>query len=144
MAYSVSAIMRSDKGYSFDLTNGDNIPLVQFVYSARKRCHRFRQANKSLSPTLNWSSRAGWRLIALLRLQIVRLAKPGRDSFRSYPGVLRVICGDDSHLPAGFRIGAYLASCPSSARPSLIISANSSAAILVFCMAWFQCSHTVG
>ena len=32
MAYSVSAIMRSDKGYSFDLTNRENIPLVHFVY----------------------------------------------------------------------------------------------------------------
>ena len=51
---------------------------------------------------------AGWRLAALLRLQIIRLAKSGRDSFRSYHGVLRIICGDDSHLPAGFRMGAYL------------------------------------
>src|ERR1700738_2700416 len=31
--------------------------------------------------------------------------------------------------------GCTWTSCPSSARPSLIISANSSAAILVFCMA---------
>jgi hypothetical protein len=32
MAYKVSAIMRSDKGYSFDLTSADNVPLVHFLY----------------------------------------------------------------------------------------------------------------
>ena len=42
-------------------------------------------------------------------------------------------------------LGCTCTSCPSSARPSLIISANSSAAILVFCMARFQCSRqTIG
>ena len=71
----------------------------------------------------------------MLLLQVVPSAKPGRDDFRSYPGVLRLICGDDRHVPASFRIGGTWTSCPSSARPSLIISANSSAAIFVFCMA---------
>jgi hypothetical protein len=37
-------------------------------------------------------------------------------------------------------LGCTCTSWPSSARPSLIISANSSAANLVFCMARFQCS----
>ena len=32
MAYTVSATMRSDKGYSFDLINGEHIPLVHFLY----------------------------------------------------------------------------------------------------------------
>jgi hypothetical protein len=32
MAHKVSAIMRSDKGYSFDLTSADNVPLVHFLY----------------------------------------------------------------------------------------------------------------
>jgi hypothetical protein len=40
MAYTVSAIMRSDKGYSFDLINGENAPLVHFLYPAGGRCHR--------------------------------------------------------------------------------------------------------
>ena len=81
-----------------------------------------------------------------LRLQIVRLAKPGRESFRSYPGVVRTICGDDGHMPAGFGIGVYMHLMPffRQAIPN-IISANSSAAILVFCMARFQRSRqTIG
>ena len=43
-----------------------------------------------------------------LLLQVVTLAKPGRDGFRSRPGVLRLICGGDRHAPPGFVIGAHL------------------------------------
>ena len=32
MAYKVSEIVRSDKGYSFDITNEKNVPLVHFLY----------------------------------------------------------------------------------------------------------------
>ena len=48
----------------------------------------------------------------ILVLQVVPLAKPGRDGFCSYPGFLRIICGDDGHFPAGFRIGVHLAIMP--------------------------------
>ena len=44
----------------------------------------------------------------MLVLQVVPLAKPGRDGSCSYPGFLRIICGDNGHFPAGFRIGVYL------------------------------------
>ena len=30
--YKVSEIQRSDKGFSFDLLNGENVPLVHFLY----------------------------------------------------------------------------------------------------------------
>jgi len=32
LAYKVSEIVRSDKGYSFDITNEKNVPLVHFHY----------------------------------------------------------------------------------------------------------------
>ena len=32
MAYKVSQIMRSDKDYSFDIMNEENLPLVHFLY----------------------------------------------------------------------------------------------------------------
>jgi hypothetical protein len=32
LAYKVSEIIRSDKGYSFDITNEENVPLVHFLY----------------------------------------------------------------------------------------------------------------
>ena len=44
----------------------------------------------------------------ILVLQVVPLAKPGRDGFCSYPGFPRIICGDNGHFPAGFRIGVHL------------------------------------
>lgn len=43
MAYKVSQIIRSDKDYSFDIMNEENLPLVHFLF-ARKRRHRLRQA----------------------------------------------------------------------------------------------------
>ncbi len=40
----------------------------------------------------------------MLRLQVVPAAKPGRDDFRSYSRVRRLISGCDLNLPADFRI----------------------------------------
>jgi len=43
VAHKVSQIIRSDKDYSFDIMNEENLPLVHFLF-ARKRRHRLRQA----------------------------------------------------------------------------------------------------
>ncbi len=44
----------------------------------------------------------------MLRRQVVPAAKPGRDDFRSYSRVRRLISGCDRNLPADFRIWVHL------------------------------------
>jgi hypothetical protein len=144
VVYKVGEIIRSNKGYSFDIVNEENVPLVHFLYlRERDAIASQKQVRIAIvNATLIKPQLGGGQPCYVSRSYDCR--SPAAIASALIPASSALFAEMTATCQPASGWGRTWTSCPSSARPSLIISANSSAAILVFCMARFQRSHIVG